>query len=87
MPIIAPIFRNERRQNPLCSAFFGQLLVNFLIQHSPQQFGYLRSHWSLALPDPEYDEKMAKITAALSNASEPPSQFFMKMKLIFTFYQ
>ncbi|MDC9624071.1 IS630 family transposase, partial [Xenorhabdus sp. XENO-7] len=89
-------------------------LLSFLVQHSPQQFGYLRSRWSLELfiiqikelikvkfskstfyrylcqagivwrraaptlklPDPEYDEKMAKITEALSNSSEPHPVFY-----------
>ncbi|WP_045970488.1 IS630 family transposase [Xenorhabdus doucetiae] len=82
-------------------------VISFLLQHSPQHLGYLRSRWSLELitlkineilnislsqstlyryfcragivwrraaptlklPDPEYDEKMAKISEALSNAS------------------
>ncbi|MDC9595259.1 IS630 family transposase, partial [Xenorhabdus sp. IM139775] len=82
--------------------------LSYLLEHSPQQFGYLGSRWSLAffvflikrllnitlsmstlyryfrqqrivwrraapivkLPDPEYEEKMARITEALSRASE-----------------
>ncbi len=89
-------------------------LLSFLLQHSPQDFGYLRSRWSLELitniintllnvslskstlyryfcrkgivwrraapalkkSDPEYDEKMATITKALSNMSEQNPVFY-----------
>ncbi|WP_237388482.1 IS630 family transposase [Xenorhabdus sp. Sc-CR9] len=89
-------------------------VISFLLQHSPQHFGYLRSRWSLELitlkinellntslsqstlyryfcrtgivwrraaptvklPDPEYDEKMAKISETLSNASEKHPVFY-----------
>ncbi|WP_387692554.1 IS630 family transposase [Photorhabdus sp. RM71S] len=89
-------------------------LISFLLQHSPQQLGCLRSRWSLELfiikinellniklsistfyrylhktgivwrraaptlklPDPEYPEKMAKITEALSTCSEKHPVFY-----------
>ncbi|MDE9565593.1 IS630 family transposase [Xenorhabdus bovienii] len=89
-------------------------LLSFLLQHSPQDFGCLRSRWSIELitriinelfglslsqstfyryfcqvgivwrraaptvkkPDPEYDEKMAKITEALSSVSEQHPVFY-----------
>ncbi len=89
-------------------------VVSFLLQHSPQHLGYLRSRWSLEiitcninellnsslsrstryryfcrtgivwrraaptvkLPDPEHNEKMAKIAEALSNASEQHPVFY-----------
>ncbi|CDM88006.1 conserved protein of unknown function [Xenorhabdus bovienii] len=89
-------------------------VVSFLLKHSPQHFGYLRSRWSLEfithkinvlldislsqstlyryfyragivwrraaptlrLSDPEHDEKRAKITGVLSNASEQHPVFY-----------
>ncbi|MCT8342697.1 IS630 family transposase [Photorhabdus kleinii] len=89
-------------------------LLSFSLQHSPQDFSYLRSRWSLALitqtinqllklsltqstlyrycqqvgivwrraaptlkrPDPEYHEKIAKITEALTHTSAQHPVFY-----------
>jgi len=64
-------------------------LLTLLVQFSPQDFGYQRSRWlprigivwrrpvpTLRIKDPEYQDKMVKVTQALNQCSQEHPVFY-----------